>query len=95
MSSDFTANGIILQSGRVLPADVIVAATGYALARALARISVLSHSSCRLQLNQLGDVIFSIGGRRVDFAEKIMYKGTMFSGMPNLAISFGYVNASW
>ena len=95
MSSDFTANGIVLQSGRVLPADVIVAATGYALARALCRISTLFHSSCSLHLNQLGDVIFSIGGRRVDFAEKIMYKGTMFSGMPNLAVSFGYVNASW
>jgi hypothetical protein len=24
-----------------------------------------------------------------------MYKGTMFSDVPNLAVSFGYVNASW
>jgi monooxygenase len=49
----------------------------------------------RLHLNQLGDVTFSIGGKVIDFSEKIMYKGTLFSGVPNLAVSFGYVNASW
>jgi monooxygenase len=31
----------------------------------------------------------------VDFAETILYKGTLFSDVPNLAVSFGYVNASW
>ncbi len=51
--------------------------------------------SLRLQLNQLGDVVFSMDGHKVDFSDKIMYKGTLFSGVPNLAVSFGYVNASW
>jgi monooxygenase len=74
--ADFTADGIVLDSGRILPADVIVAATG-------------------LQLNQLGDAAFSIGGRSIDFTDRVMYKGMLFSGVPNLAVSFGYVNASW
>jgi monooxygenase len=51
--------------------------------------------SLRLQLNQLGDVVFAVDGQKVDFSEKIMYKGTLFSDVPNLAVSFGYVNASW
>ena len=51
--------------------------------------------SFRLQLNHLGDVAFSIDGQKVDFSERIMYKGALFSGVPNLAVSFGYVNASW
>ena len=27
--------------------------------------------------------------------ERLTYKGMMLSGVPNFAISFGYVNASW
>jgi cation diffusion facilitator CzcD-associated flavoprotein CzcO len=92
----------VLQSGRLLPADAIVTATGYAAAAPLPpprilhqRAALYSCRHVRLQLNHLGDVIFSIDGQSINFAETIMYKGTMFSGVPNLAVSFGYVNASW
>ena len=31
----------------------------------------------------------------VDLAKALIYKGTMYSDIPNLASAFGYVNASW
>ncbi|MFM7687354.1 MAG: flavin-containing monooxygenase [Actinomycetota bacterium] len=48
-----------------------------------------------LELVTLGEVHFSIDGEAVDFAETWTYKGFMYSGVPNLASSFGYINASW
>jgi cation diffusion facilitator CzcD-associated flavoprotein CzcO len=72
----FTPQGIQLQSGELLKADVIVTATG-------------------LQLNVLGDVRLSLDGVPVTPADLLVYKGMMFSGLPNLANTFGYTNASW
>ncbi|HTO57541.1 MAG TPA: FAD-containing monooxygenase EthA, partial [Pseudomonadales bacterium] len=43
----------------------------------------------------LGDVAISVDGKRVDLATTLAYKGMMFSGVPNLALSMGYTNASW
>jgi cation diffusion facilitator CzcD-associated flavoprotein CzcO len=48
-----------------------------------------------LQLVVLGEIEFSVDGRPVDFAETWTYKGMMYSGVPNLACTFGYINASW
>jgi cation diffusion facilitator CzcD-associated flavoprotein CzcO len=48
-----------------------------------------------LKLEVLAGVPFSVDGERVDFAKKFTYKGMMYSGVPNLANTFGYVNASW
>jgi cation diffusion facilitator CzcD-associated flavoprotein CzcO/acetyl esterase/lipase len=48
-----------------------------------------------LQLNVLGDVRLSIDGRPCDLSKELVYKGMMFSGVPNLASTFGYTNASW
>ncbi|MBW2495430.1 MAG: hypothetical protein JRE43_11810, partial [Deltaproteobacteria bacterium] len=31
----------------------------------------------------------------VDFADSWTYKGLMYSGVPNLISTFGYINASW
>ena len=33
--------------------------------------------------------------RAVEFAQDAEYKGTMYSGVPNLASTFGYTKASW
>ena len=52
-------------------------------------------SATGLQLNLLGDVKLSLGGQPVDAASLLVYKGMMFSGLPNLANTFGYTNASW
>jgi cation diffusion facilitator CzcD-associated flavoprotein CzcO len=46
-------------------------------------------------LNVLGDIRFSIDGRPLHFEQTIGYRGTMFSGVPNMAWVFGYFRASW
>ena len=48
-----------------------------------------------LDLEVLGGVRFAVDGEPVDFARTYTYKGMMFSGVPNLSITFGYINASW
>jgi len=48
-----------------------------------------------LQLSLLGDVKLTLGGQPVNPADLLVYKGMMFSGLPNLANTFGYTNASW
>jgi cation diffusion facilitator CzcD-associated flavoprotein CzcO len=48
-----------------------------------------------LQLVTLGEVQFEVDGKTVDFAQTWTYKGVAYSGVPNLASSFGYINASW
>jgi len=48
-----------------------------------------------LNLVVLGEVEFSVDGKKVDFHDSYTYKGMLYSGVPNLALTFGYVNASW
>ena len=48
-----------------------------------------------LNLVRSATMQFSVDGRRIDPANTLNYKGTMFSGIPNLASTFGYTNASW
>jgi cation diffusion facilitator CzcD-associated flavoprotein CzcO len=48
-----------------------------------------------LNLQLLGGAQFSVDGRPVDFPETVTYKGMMYSGVPNLVQTFGYINASW
>jgi monooxygenase len=40
-------------------------------------------------------VKLTLGGQPVNPADLLVYKGMMFSGLPNLANTFGYTNASW
>jgi len=48
-----------------------------------------------LTLVLLGEMQFSVDGAPVDFAQTWTYKGMMYSGVPNLICTFGYINASW
>ncbi len=48
-----------------------------------------------LNLLALGGVQFSVDGEEIELAETMSYKGMMLAGVPNLAVSFGYTNASW
>ena len=48
-----------------------------------------------LVLKMLGGMTLNVDGAPVNVAEKYSYKGMMLSDVPNLAISFGYTNASW
>ncbi len=72
----FETEGVRLEDGTLLPADVIVTATGLKLAIA-------------------GKIAVSVEGEPVNFATRFYYKGCMFSNLPNLAVVFGYLNASW
>ena len=48
-----------------------------------------------LELVVLGEMQFVVDRAPVDFAETWTYKGMMYSGVPNLVSTFGYINASW
>ncbi|MGB0591758.1 MAG: flavin-containing monooxygenase [Myxococcota bacterium] len=48
-----------------------------------------------LKLVVLGEIDFEVDGKAIDFSQTFTYKGVCFSGIPNLATVFGYVNASW
>ena len=48
-----------------------------------------------LNLKVLGGVRFSVDGEPVQFPETFTYKGMMYSDVPNLVQTFGYINASW
>jgi monooxygenase len=48
-----------------------------------------------LNLIALGGINLTVDGRPIDPGKTLNYRGTMFSGIPNLAAVFGYTNASW
>ena len=48
-----------------------------------------------LTLKLLGGATITVDGRVVHLGDTVSYKGMMSSGVPNLASTFGYTNASW
>ncbi|MGB5794804.1 MAG: NAD(P)/FAD-dependent oxidoreductase [Mycolicibacter algericus] len=48
-----------------------------------------------LNMQLLGGATLLRNGEPIDLPKTMTYKGLMFSGIPNAAISFGYTNASW
>ncbi|WBB80762.1 NAD(P)/FAD-dependent oxidoreductase [Micromonospora sp. WMMD882] len=48
-----------------------------------------------LNLLALGGLTLTVDGEPVDPAGTVAYKGMMLSGVPNLALTLGYTNASW
>jgi monooxygenase len=48
-----------------------------------------------LNLQLFGGSTITIDGTPVDLTESMAYKGMMLSGLPNLAYTIGYTNASW
>ncbi len=72
----FTEDGIELESGSKIEADLVVTATG-------------------LNLHFLGGARVTVDGEEPELSHLLTYKGMMLSGVPNLAYSVGYTNASW
>ncbi len=72
----FEPDGILLESGEKITADIIITATG-------------------IELNSLNDIDVTLDNIKINAHERLTYKGMMLSGVPNFALSFGYVNASW
>ena len=48
-----------------------------------------------LNLQPLGGMSLVVDGRPVELGATVAYKGMMLSGVPNLAMTVGYTNASW
>jgi len=48
-----------------------------------------------LNLLALGGMRVAVDEREIAIPETLGYKGMMLSGIPNLAVAFGYTNASW
>jgi len=48
-----------------------------------------------LKVCSLGKTDMDVDGRRMDPRDRLVWKGFMLDGVPNLALSFGYINASW
>ena len=48
-----------------------------------------------LNLQQFGGSEIFVDNKKINPAETMTYKSMMFSGIPNFANSFGYINASW
>jgi len=48
-----------------------------------------------LNLLIFGGIELTVDGEPVAFADTVGYKGIMLSGLPNLAVTLGYTNASW
>ncbi len=46
-------------------------------------------------LSVLGDIAFTIDGKKLDFHDTVTYRGMMFTGVPNMLWVFGYFRASW
>ncbi len=72
----FTKKGILLKSGELLEADIIITATG-------------------LNVQMLGGIELSVDNKKFNITEKMLYKGILIEGLPNLGLVFGYTNASW
>lgn len=52
-------------------------------------------SATGLTLQPLGGMEVLVDGTQVDLGDTVAYRGLMLSGIPNLALCVGYVNASW
>ncbi len=48
-----------------------------------------------LELTVLSNVEFTVDNEKIEWPEKFAYKGMMYSDVPNMAQTFGYINASW
>lgn len=48
-----------------------------------------------LNLQLMGGIIVNVDGELVDPPDHVVYRGMMVSDIPNMAMAFGYTNASW
>ncbi|CAM3846059.1 flavin-containing monooxygenase [Smaragdicoccus niigatensis] len=48
-----------------------------------------------LNIQILGGIELHVDGRKVNNPDLVAYRGTLLSGVPNLAMAIGYTNSSW
>ena len=48
-----------------------------------------------LKMVVMSGIEFNVDNHAINFPDTFTYKGMMYSGLPNMAQTFGYINASW
>ncbi|MGH8820088.1 MAG: flavin-containing monooxygenase, partial [Rhodoferax sp.] len=69
--------------------------TGVQLRSGATLVADIIVSATGLKLAMLGNTELHVDGRQVEPCSTVNYKGLMYSGVPNMANTFGYTNASW
>jgi len=94
-------NGDIFKKIRQGTADVVTDtiqrfdATGIQLSSGEHLDADIIITATGLNMQLLGGLAPTRNGESIDLPSLMTYKGLMFSGIPNFAITFGYTNASW
>ena len=87
-----------ISSGKVSVATGAIdrfTSTGLKLATGEAVDADIVVAATGLKVCSLGKIAVSVDGRVIDPHDRLVWKGMMLDGVPNLALSFGYINASW
>src|SRR4051795_1832989 len=94
-------NGDLFKTIRAGKADVVTdtierfTKTGIKLASGEELQADIIVTATGLNLQLLGGLEPTKNGQTIDLASLMTYKGLMFSGIPNFAMTFGYTNSSW
>ncbi len=70
-------------------------ATGVRLASGEEIAADIIVTATGLELQMFGGMSLSVDGKPVQVGDSVMYKAVMLEGLPNTAMVFGYINASW
>jgi cation diffusion facilitator CzcD-associated flavoprotein CzcO len=87
-----------IRAGRVsVVTEQIAAFTehGIRLASGQELVAEVVVAATGLRIMLLGGIELVVDGNTVDLATTLIYKGMMYSDVPNLASVFGYINMSW
>ncbi len=97
----FVPDGDLFKAIRSGNAEVVTddietfTATGIRLASGRHLDADIVITATGLQVQMLGGARLEVDGEPVAVNERVTYKGVMLEGVPNAALIFGYVNASW
>jgi monooxygenase len=94
-------NGDVFKASRKGTADVVTdtivrfTETGIELSSGEHLDADIIITATGLNMQLLGGLEPTLNGQAIELPSLMTYKGLMFSGIPNFAITFGYTNASW
>jgi cation diffusion facilitator CzcD-associated flavoprotein CzcO len=80
---------VVTDSIATMNSDAIVLASG----RELKADIIITATGLKMRIG--GNIHLTVDGKPVDLSEKVAWRVSMFSDVPNLAFMAGYVNASW
>jgi len=69
--------------------------TGITLASGRALEADLVVTATGLRLKFAGGMTLTVDGKKMEHGKILNYKGALFRDIPNMAVTFGYTNASW